>query len=91
MDVSYRTILQKMEAEVQKAKANPTNREMLLRRIAKVQMLCDLLLEESTDQSSMLTDTTKPSQKELAWMMEGTTDVDTEEKVTHDPKSIFDF
>lgn len=91
MNVSRKTILSKMEAEMTAAKRHVQNRELLLRHVAKVKLLCELLLEESSEQA-FSAEASQPSPEEIEWMMKGRVNPSTSsEKITHDPESIFDF
>lgn len=91
MSVSRKTILNKMEVEMTKAKSETENGESFLRHIANMKLLCELLLDESTEGSKSVPQSTTPTAEEVAWMMKGTRDVDQVDEVKHDPKSIFDF
>lgn len=91
MDVSRHTILRRMEAEMTKAKESVDQRESFLRHIAHVQLLCELLLDESPSAAKDVSKTTEPTAEEIAWMTKGTKPQTETSEVKHDPKSIFDF
>jgi len=93
MNVSSKTIIDKMAAEVAQAKNERLNEAAFLRRVAKIKVLCELLLDESTQEDGMfdLPNHLKASPEEMKQMMGiSATDMD-EDDGTHDPKSIFDF
>ena len=91
MHVSSKSIIEKMEAELRKAKAEGADRESLLRHVANIKVLCELLLDESTDGKKEADPTlANPSLAEIKKMM-GTSSVQTDEEIKHDPTSIFDF
>lgn len=91
MAVANSTIIQKMMKEVQQAQLQQDNKQMLIKHIANVHMLCELLLEEHEQGIS-----TVDMQQELKIMMG-----DSEKKIpmkktimNHDQAngdSIFDF
>lgn len=91
MGVSRKTIMAKMEAEMVKAQANTTDHESFLRHISKVKLLCELLLDESSTSKTSSSQQSEVTAEELAWMMDGTRNVDEKKAIKHDPKSIFDF
>ncbi|HZW69041.1 MAG TPA: DUF5327 family protein [Pseudogracilibacillus sp.] len=93
MNVSSKTIIDKMAAEVAQAKRERLNEAAFLRRVAKIKVLCELLLDESTHEDGMfnIADHLEASPEEMEQMM-GISATDTDEDDgTHDPKSIFDF
>lgn len=93
MNVSSKTIIDKMAAEVAQAKHERLNGAEFLRRVAKIKLLCELLLDESTQEDGVVekSNQVKVSPEELKQMM-GISATETDEgNETHDPKSIFDF
>jgi len=90
MNVSSKAILSKMEAEITNAKHNHSNRESLLRNVANIKVLCELLLDESIEVADNIS-RAAPTVEEVEKMMGRTANVEAEENVSHNPKSIFDF
>lgn len=92
MNVSSKVILEKMGSEIERAKRESADREVYLRRIANIKVLCELLLDESTSTSeTKSTATTKPTVEEVERMMKGSQQSKSSEEVEHNPESIFDF
>lgn len=90
MNISSKVILKKIESEIQQAKQETVNREAYLRRIANVKVLCELLLDEPTDETTS-TSVTKPTVEEVERMMKGTQPSKQAGESEHNPESIFDF
>ena len=90
MKVSSETILAKMEAELIQAKKATTDRELLLRRVENIKVLCEILLAEAKEEASSV-QSSKPTKEEVEWMMGRKGPSESTEDMTHDPKSIFDF
>jgi len=75
-----------MEKELAYAKVNAQDEKQLKEHIAKIAMLCDLLLDSEVD---MITHTTPQAKNSVS---EGKPlEVSNTESVTDDPYDIFDF
>lgn len=90
MNVPSKVVLEKMESEIQQAKRESTDRESYLRRIANVKVLCELLLDESTSETKVISDI-KPTVEEVEQMMKRPQQTETGGNAEHNPESIFDF
>lgn len=90
MNVSGKAIFEKIEAEILKAKREYDDRELCLRRIANIKLLCELMLDESTIDVKTSA-STRPTLEEIEQMTKRPTSIKSDERVKHDPESIFDF
>lgn len=92
MTVSRRNILKKMEKEIEMANQFVDSKEEMKKYVSRITMLCDLLLEDTSDEHLIKTDESKKVEitEEDAWVVGQNYHKETEES-EHDPYDIFDF
>lgn len=88
MSISYRTIIKQMISRLEKVKDNTENKEKLLQQIYHIHGLCELIMEEEKESSS-INEFAQHDEKQLIEMIENKQQLTTISE--EDNSSLLDF